>query len=68
MEPEDSTGACVRKVLSSVSGCVSGSSLEQQTQCHWLNVALSHLPLDKMAAISQTVFSDVFSSIKSFVF
>ena len=29
---------------------------------------LTHLPLDKMAAISQTIFSDAFSLIKSFEF
>ena len=29
---------------------------------------LTHLSLDKMAAISQTIFSDSFSSMKSFVF
>ena len=29
---------------------------------------LTHLPLDKMAAISQTMFSDAFSWMKSFVF
>ena len=29
---------------------------------------LTHPPLDKMAAISQTIFSDAFSWIKSFVF
>ena len=30
--------------------------------------ALIHLPLDKMAAISQRIFSDAFSWMKSFVF
>ena len=30
-------------------------------------VLLIHLPLDKMAAISQTMFSDAFSWMKSFV-
>ena len=29
---------------------------------------ITHLPLDKMATISQTIFSDAFSSMKSFVF
>ena len=29
---------------------------------------LTHLPLDKMAAITQTIFSDAFSWVKSFVF
>ena len=29
---------------------------------------LTHLPLDKMAAISQTIFSDAFSWMKSFLF
>ena len=29
---------------------------------------LTHLPLDKMAAISQTIFSDVFSWMKSLIF
>ena len=31
-------------------------------------IVLTHLPLDKMAAIWQTIFSDVFSWMKSFVF
>ena len=31
-------------------------------------VPLTHLPLDKMAAISQTIFSGAFSWMKSFVF
>ena len=29
---------------------------------------LTNLPLDKMASISQTIFSDAFSGIKRFVF
>ena len=29
---------------------------------------LTHLPLDKMAAISQTIFSDAYSWMKHFVF
>ena len=29
---------------------------------------LTHLPVDKMAAISQTLISDAFSWMKSFVF
>ena len=33
-----------------------------------LQLQLTHLPLDKMAAISQTIFSDAFSWMKSFVF
>ena len=32
------------------------------------NNSLTHLPLDKMAAISQTIFSDVFSRMKKIVF
>ena len=32
------------------------------------HVGLTHLPLNKMAAISQATFSDAFSWIKSFVF
>ena len=36
---------------------------------HWvLVIELTHLPLDKMAAISQTIFSKAFSWMKSFVF
>ena len=31
-------------------------------------ITLTHLPLDKMAAISQMIFSDAFSWMKSFVF
>ena len=41
-------------------------------QCHCLrccmSVVLTHFPLYKMAAISQTTFSDAFSWMKSFVF
>ena len=33
-----------------------------------LNILLTHLPLDKMAAILQTIFSNAFSWMKSFVF
>ena len=33
----------------------------------WM-IQLTHLPLDKMAPISQTMFSDAFSWMKSFVF
>ena len=33
-----------------------------------IQMALTHLPLDKMAAISQTIFSDAFPLIKFFVF
>ena len=33
-----------------------------------INILLTHLPLDKMAAISQTIFSDAFSWKQSFVF
>ena len=32
------------------------------------SIPLTHLPLDKMAAISQTTFSNAFSWMKSFVF
>ena len=37
---------------------------------HWkyYSLVLTHPPLDKMAAILQTVFSDAFSWMKSFVF
>ena len=31
-------------------------------------LSLTHLPLDKMAAISQTIFSDAFSWMKKFIF
>ena len=34
---------------------------------HWTK-PITHLPLDKMAAISQTIFSDTFSWMKSFVY
>ena len=34
----------------------------------WRYRSLTHLPLDTMAAISQTIFSDAFSWMKSFVF
>ena len=30
--------------------------------------ALTHLSLDKMATVSQTIYSDTFSSMQSFVF
>ena len=33
----------------------------------WKNL-LTHLPLEKMAAVSQTIFSDAFSCMKSFAF
>ena len=36
--------------------------------CVTLHHAFTHLPLDKMAAISQTIFSDAFSWTKNFVF
>ena len=32
------------------------------------NLLFTHLPLDKMAAVSQTIFSDAFSWMKSFEF
>ena len=36
---------------------------------HWWNIQIStHLPMDKMAAISQTIFSDAFLWIKRFGF
>ena len=34
----------------------------------WRLLSLTHLPLEQVAAISQTIFSDAFSSMKSFVF
>ena len=34
----------------------------------WESCCLTHLPLDEMAAISQTIFPDAFSWMKSFVF
>ena len=34
----------------------------------YIGKCLTHLPLNKMAAFSQTIFSDVFSWMKSFVF
>ena len=45
-----------------------GKALSKWWAITWTNNALTHLPLDKMAAISQTIFSDVFSCMKSFVF
>ena len=36
--------------------------------CLNFNTDLTHLPLDKMAAISQTIYSDAFSRMKSFIF
>ena len=36
--------------------------------CQISKVNLTHLPLDEMDAISQTIFSDPFSWMKSFVF
>ena len=35
---------------------------------HWSSYFLTHLPLDKMVAISQTIFSNAFSWMKMFVF
>ena len=51
--------------------------LSSRTKRRWSSMAhtltqgvmtLTHLPLDKMSAISQTIFSDVLLSMKSFVF
>ena len=47
--------------------CVKMLSTKSQLICPGLNV-LTHLPLDKMAAISQTILSDAFLWMKSFVF
>ena len=33
-----------------------------------LNTLLTRLPMDKMAAISQTIFADTFLSMKGFIF
>ena len=33
-----------------------------------LVIGLTHFPLDKMAAISQMIYSDAFSWMKSFIF
>ena len=33
-----------------------------------MNITLSHLPLDKVAAITPTIFSDAFSWMKSLYF
>ena len=38
------------------------------TSITWMNDELTHLPLDKMAAILLTIFSDAFLWMKSFVF
>ena len=43
---------------------VAGSTYNENSQA-WC--VLTHLPLDKMAAISQTIFSDAFSWMTSFV-
>ena len=42
--------------------------ISQKSLGLWNRQLLVHLPLDKMAAISQTMFSDAFSWMKSFVF
>ena len=45
--------------------CYVISSLERKVVCDpWL----THLPLDKMGAISQTIFSDAFSWMNGFLF
>ena len=38
------------------------------TPVHYHSFALTHLPFNKMAAISQTIFSDAFSWMKIFIF
>ena len=43
-------------------------SQSNETVAHQLYWILSHLPLDKMAAMSQTIFSDAFSLMKIFEF
>ena len=46
-----------------------GDVLLLQCQCSFpRGYALTRLPLDKMAAIPQTIYSDAFSWMKSFVF
>ena len=39
-----------------------------QVMGRWQAITLTYLPLDKMAAISQTTFSDAFLWMKMFVF
>ena len=43
------------------------SSSSDQQMAYLINL-LTHLPLDKMEAISLTIFSDTYSWMKSFVF
>ena len=61
----------LQHVVSDVSACVVG------TRCILIHVSgsknssgapFNHLPLDKMSAISQTMFSDAFSWMKNFTF
>ena len=47
-------------------GCHSNSSMTTK-ESFW-DRSLTHPPLDKMAAVSQTIFSAAFSLMKSFVF
>ena len=55
-----------------VSRCVQGNDFMESVMRHilynWLMPCLTHLPLDKMVAISQTIFSDAFLWMKSFIF
>ena len=47
--------------------CLKFIHLKSQSYLSGVSV-LTHLPLDKLAAISQTIFSDAFLLMKSFVF
>ena len=48
--------------------CQSATEEYQRAWSHRLLGKLTHLPRDKMAAISQTIFSDAFSWMKGFIF
>ena len=45
-----------------------GNIVVKRDYCCWPPLTSTHPPLDKMAAISQTIFSDAFSRMKSYVF
>ena len=52
---------------------IAGSPRPSHNIWHWMRAKeiktrLTHLPLDKMAAISQAIFSDAFSWMKIFIF
>ena len=53
---------------SAVSASYWHSSFLRRERVSGIKYCLTHLPLDNMDAISQTIFSDAFSWMKSFVF